>query len=308
MWKACFVRALLGREVSHFDRLRDLIREATSLLLERPYIFFADDDSIPFVVIESAVEFNHLISNHSRDGRESQALVLKLLPPSIVVADGISVCKQPPLMAIQVTIFSNVSFSIGITFLFTLSLTTKLLPTSPNHGLPFVEQNGELSTDINATPIYNLQVTYTISQYKVSTLKNWITRNNGKKKKPIRLSTFEVTCAYIWVCLIKLKEAKISEIIANEDNDDDDDVIQHFIFHVECRNRLRVPQGYFGNCLQPCITAAKRNEQLAENGVIMAANAIGETVMELEKEVMKEAETWVSRLWGILKNSKHFVS
>ncbi|KAK8669402.1 hypothetical protein V6N13_106833 [Hibiscus sabdariffa] len=172
----------------------------------------------------------------------------------------------------------------------------------------FVEQNGELSTDINATPIYNLQVTYTISQYKVSTLKNWITRNNGKKKKPIRLSTFEVTCAYIWVCLIKLKEAKISEIIANEDNDDDDDVIQHFIFHVECRNRLRVPQGYFGNCLQPCITAAKRNEQLAENGVIMAANAIGETVMELEKEVMKEAETWVSRLWGILKNSKHFVS
>ncbi|KAK9016536.1 hypothetical protein V6N11_079032 [Hibiscus sabdariffa] len=27
MWKACFVQALLGREVSHFDRLRDLIGE-----------------------------------------------------------------------------------------------------------------------------------------------------------------------------------------------------------------------------------------------------------------------------------------
>ncbi|KAL4272334.1 hypothetical protein GQ457_13G017670 [Hibiscus cannabinus] len=130
----------------------------------------------------------------------------------------------------QITIFSNAGFSTdGKAFAKGFHF---LVEDVGGIWSVFVEQSSEPSTDTNTIPTHNLRVTYTISQSKVL-----ITRNNGKKKKkPIRLS----------------------KIIANEDVDG---VICHFIFHAECRERLRLPQGYFGNCLQPCVTASKRNEQ-----------------------------------------------
>ncbi|XWS48086.1 hypothetical protein CRYUN_Cryun13aG0042500 [Craigia yunnanensis] len=307
---------------------------------QRPYIFFTDGDSIPFVVTESEVDFNHLTGNQAQHAQELQALVPKLPPPSMS-SEGTNVCKQLSLslMAIQVTIFANAGFSIGITFFhaaadgrafahFTKSWASvcksqedlAFVNNSPPNYIRdsiqdsqgiwsfFLEQSGELSTDLSSSsiPTDMMRVTYGVSKSYIETLKKWITRKcrvEEKEKEPLRLSTFVVTCAYIWVCLIKLQESETPDIFLNEV-----DVICYFIFHADCRDRIKLPTKYFGNCLQPCFLAAKRSELLGENGVVAAAKAIGRTVMELDKGVLKEADKWMSRIKDILINSKHFVS
>ncbi|KAK8613700.1 hypothetical protein V6N13_101457 [Hibiscus sabdariffa] len=42
---------------------------------QRPYIFFIDGDSIPFVVTESDADFNHLMGDNARHAQDLQALV-----------------------------------------------------------------------------------------------------------------------------------------------------------------------------------------------------------------------------------------
>ncbi|XVF65650.1 hypothetical protein PTKIN_Ptkin09bG0266300 [Pterospermum kingtungense] len=83
------------------------------------------------------------------------------------------------------------------------------------------------------------------------------------------------------------------------------DVICHSIFHADCGDRIDLPTKYFGNCLQPCLVAAKRGELSGEYGVAAAAKAIGRAVMELDKGVLKEAEKWMSRVGEVPINSKH---
>lgn len=86
-------------------------------LPQRPYIYYTDGDSLPFIVTESTLEFKHLIGNHTpRIGQELECLVPKLPPPSVCSDIGDGFYKQQPLMTIQVTVFPNVGISIGITF------------------------------------------------------------------------------------------------------------------------------------------------------------------------------------------------
>ncbi|XVF65647.1 hypothetical protein PTKIN_Ptkin09bG0266000 [Pterospermum kingtungense] len=203
------------------------------------------------------------------------------------------------LMAIQVTIFPNIGISIGAPFSMPQLMAGHLL-ISPNHGHPF--QSGELMTaDLfsSSIPADLMRVTYGVSKTSIETLKKWITRKcrvEENEREPLRLSTFAVTCACIW-------KSETPDIFLNEA-----DVICHFIFHAECRDRKKLPTKYFGNCLQPCLVAAKRSELLGEYGVALAAKAVARAVAELHKGVLKEAKKWISRVRDVLITSKHVVS
>ncbi|XVF65656.1 hypothetical protein PTKIN_Ptkin09bG0266900 [Pterospermum kingtungense] len=308
---------------------------------QRPYILFTEGDYIPFLVAESEADFNHLIGNQARHAQELQALVPKLPPPSTnsVGTNGLEQYLSVSLMAIQVTIFPKAGISIGITFFhaaadgsafadFTKSWASVcrsqwdlafLNNSPPDYSRDsiqdpqaiwsiFLEQSGKLTADLfsSSIPTDVMRVTYGISKTSIETLKKWITtkcRVEENEESSLRLSTFAVTCGYIWVCLIKLQKSETPDILLNEG-----DVICHFIFHADCRDRINLPTNYFGNCLQPCLVAAKRSELLGEYGVAAAAKAIGRAVAELDKGVLKEAEKWISRVRDVLINSKHVVS
>ncbi|KAE8672138.1 RNA-binding ASCH domain protein, putative isoform 1 [Hibiscus syriacus] len=279
---------------------------------QRPYIFFTDGDSIPFVVTESHADFNHLTSDHARNAQNLQALVPNLPPSTTMETD---VFRQLPLMAIQITIFPNAGFSIGIAFChvaadgkafthFTKSWAAacksledfKLLDNipPPDHNRDsiqdpkgiwsvFVEQFLELNADFSGHVINQtdkVRVTYRISRANVESLKKWIETIKDDESEQLRLSTFVVTCAHVWVCFTRVEEA-------SESPSDDDDTICNFLFSAECRRRLKLPS--------------------EKNGILVAAKAIGRAVMELDEGPLGDADKWMSRASEAFSKSKHNV-
>ncbi|KAH7576846.1 hypothetical protein ACOSP7_002502 [Xanthoceras sorbifolium] len=237
-----------------------------------------------------------------------------------------------PVMAIQFTVFPNSGISIGVTFNHVaadgrsinhfmkfwasihrsqgLGLTSL---SSPYHNKNIIEDPNGLSSillkefrsweDLNLAgdvPADNVLITLVIKPVKIEQLKNWVTTQckNNNELAHIRISTFVVVCAYMWINLMKLQE-QISGSL-------DDDMLYHFIFLADCRERFEfsIPATYFGNCLTKIFVSAKRRELMGESGVIFAAKAIGRKVYELGNGALIGAERWISDVREILKHGR----
>ena len=63
----------------------------------------------------------------------------------------------------------------------------------------------------------------------------------------LHVSSFTVTYAYTWACIVKARVWSGEEGSENE--------LEHFGFVADCRARLDppLPENYFGNCLVPCL-------------------------------------------------------
>ncbi|XWS09367.1 hypothetical protein CRYUN_Cryun40dG0079100 [Craigia yunnanensis] len=275
---------------------------------QRPYIYYADGDSVPFVVTESISEFKHLIGNHTPLlGQELEGLVPKLPSPSVtfchVAADGRAfghITKS----------WASICRSLGdLTFIKNSSpdYSGDLIQDPRGIWSIFLKEilDKEPLTKMNP-PTDNVRISPVISQSHVEMLKKWIARKcmeENEKDHP-RLSTFVVTTAFIWVCLIKLHHSSITpdESVRN------DDAIFLFVFQADCRDRLRLPTNYFGNCLKPCIATAKRSEIIGENGIFVTAKAIGREIQEFEKEPLKGVENWISSAKEVFNECEHYVT
>nr|XP_027127648.1 coumaroyl-CoA:anthocyanidin 3-O-glucoside-6''-O-coumaroyltransferase 2-like isoform X2 [Coffea arabica] len=67
-----------------------------------------------------------------------------------------------------------------------------------------------------------------------------------------------------------------------------------------------VPKSYIGNCIAFGRSMVKRDQLVGENGIIYAAKAIGDTIKELDREVLGEADKWISD-WEVLFGSEPHV-
>ncbi|KAL8238026.1 hypothetical protein R6Q59_019107 [Mikania micrantha] len=78
------------------------------------------------------------------------------------------------------------------------------------------------------------------------------------------VSSFTVTCAYIWSCAAQLH----------------DDEPAAFGFTVDCRSRLDppIPSAYFGNCVMLCANVARTSILKEKEGFLTAARLIGENL------------------------------
>lgn len=117
----------------------------------------------------------------------------------------------------------------------------------------------------------------------------------AKKKQQdhsvLHLSTFSLTCAYTWVCLVKAEEIKAEKVL--------------LVFSADCRSRLDppLPATYFGNCIAGRGVVAETKGLLGEDGLFVALNAISESIKSLDKTVLDGAETWVSRMLNALQTT-----
>ncbi|XVE63640.1 hypothetical protein DITRI_Ditri07aG0036100 [Diplodiscus trichospermus] len=304
---------------------------------QTPYILYTEGDSVSFVVNESTEDFNYLIGDHARNLQEIQALVPELPPGTAcdLSSNGSSTgCIQKPLMAIQVTVFPNLGISIGVAYCHiagdgrTFSDFMKSWAsihrtqgdlTCLNNYLPdfnrdsvkdplglaslFMKAKWELRNSSNV-PVHKVRVTFSIKCSQIELLKDWIRKKcmeeNGSK--PLRVSTFVVTCAYMWVCLIKLQESGAQRLSSGDSNS-----LSYFQFSADCRDHLKFPATYFGNCLILRFAAAKKSELIGENGILVAATAIGREVMELVKEPFKGAETSLSKTIELFEMGKDVI-
>lgn len=133
---------------------------------------------------------------------------------------------------------------------------------------------------------------FDLTRSDIEKLRQLMRTQMTKKKEQhnqAHISTFSLTMAYVWNCLVKAEEIAENKKIC-------------LIFGVDCRSRLKptVPDTYFGNCIAPGITSSvEAKGLLSEEGFLVALNTIGETVKRLENGVLDGAEDWVS---GILND------
>ncbi|KAL4289866.1 hypothetical protein GQ457_14G012540 [Hibiscus cannabinus] len=295
---------------------------------QMPYIRIGHGDSVRFIAKESTGDFGHLVGDHARDSEEFQALLPKLKKEQ----------KVKPLMAVQTTVFPGAGIALGVTFNHVVadgrafihfvkswaflnasqgdsSLVSKYPLPDYNRDLikerdpqeliasRFMKDKWDWEDLVTTSPTNNLRLTFVIKPSQVELLKNWVSRKlmeeNGPEK--IRVSTFVVTCAYMWVCLNKLQE--------NGSESETDEGLSHFLFLADCRRHLELPEAYFGNCLEPRFAAAKKRELAKENGTMVAAKAIGRQVVELEEVgALSEAEKWISKADERFKSGDHVIT
>ncbi|KAK9284530.1 hypothetical protein L1049_023705 [Liquidambar formosana] len=305
----------------------------------KPYFFYTDGDSVPFIVTESTGNFTHLLSNYPRDVKEFYSFVPKL--PMACVSTETQV-ESIPLLALQVTVFPNSGICIGITFSHIVADGMTIHHFMKSWASVF-RSKGDLSCIDKSLPFYNrsvvkdskgretfflkqwwsrrsswkedtstslsedkLRATFVMGRQDIERLKQWISTKCqiNHESCPSHISTFVVTCAFMWVCLTKSQE-----VVVSGKNSLNDDELYHFCFIADCRNthEIPVPITYFGNCLAIFFVSAKRGELIGEDGVVVAAKAIGSKVKELESGVLREAEMWMSK-WKELKEVGHLLA
>ncbi|GMN33417.1 hypothetical protein TIFTF001_041891 [Ficus carica] len=150
-----------------------------------------------------------------------------------------------------------------------------------------------------------VRATFVLSHDQIKRLKSWVTNRLGDNGlELVHISTFVVTCALSWVCLVRSEEMEDGNInISESDKLDDDHNPYFFVFAADCRDRLQnpVPKTYFGNCLAFCMVSVTRKELLGANGIAAAAKAIGKKVKALERGVLEGAEKWMQDWKNVLE-------
>jgi hypothetical protein len=287
------------------------------------HILYTEGNSVPLTVAEAAGDFNHLIANYPRDVRELHPFVPQL-PPTRVSSENTRVI---PLMAMQVTVFPNEGICIGITFCHvaadgrafhhfikswaaicrTGGDLSCLDRSPPFHDRAVIEDPNGLEhnfledwwnwgsawkDDIGLINDYGdkVRATFVLRRAHIEGLKQWVRGQSMNKEElePLQISTFVVTCALIWVWLIKSQHSGVSNFSASSE-------LCYFAFVADCRNRLKfpIPSTYFGNCLAICIVPLERFKLVGETGIFEAVKTIGNKVRQLETEALRGAETWL---------------
>lgn len=242
-----------------------------------------------------------------------------------------------PLLAVQITVFPSSGICIGLAYQhvaadgrtfnnfmktwasfcgFGDSFSIKSLPCFDrrvildSHGLegvflkewrkPRSSKDTVAGNEANASLSDMVRATFVVGSTDMERIKTWIIAQCKKNNVPlpIHLSAYVLTCAFIWVCLIKTQERTIEKCYGDRDPN-------YFGFIAGGITRLDfpVPATYFGNCVGFGRAMAMRNELMGEDGVVVAAKAIGSTVKRLDKAIFEGAEKWISD-WEVLFGSE----
>ncbi|KAK8682986.1 hypothetical protein V6N13_039062 [Hibiscus sabdariffa] len=90
------------------------------------------------------------------------------------------------------------------------------------HHRIFQEGSSSSSSSSSTSNVFvnNIRVTCKINRPQVELLKDWVNKKcmEVNQSDPMRISTFVVTCAYMWVCLIKLQQAKTHQHPSSDDS------------------------------------------------------------------------------------------
>ncbi|KAL2496905.1 Phenolic glucoside malonyltransferase 2 [Forsythia ovata] len=143
-----------------------------------------------------------------------------------------------------------------------------------------------------------VRATYILSQADIQKLKDSLL---ARKPGIVHPSSFVVTTAYVWTCLVKSGPAIGEEV--------DADTPECFGFAADFRARLDppVPANYFGNCLGGGLAEIKHQDLMEIEGYFIAAEAIAEVIrtkVNNKEQVLKDAENWLKERAKKLKGKR----
>nr|GEV16515.1 malonyl-coenzyme A:anthocyanin 3-O-glucoside-6''-O-malonyltransferase-like [Tanacetum cinerariifolium] len=203
-----------------------------------------------------------------------------------------------PLFSVQVTLFANCGFSVGIsahhslgdagTLFSFLKAWTSITRFGNNEAylanetLPIYERTFkypnleesflkmakvETLFDIEYQPpklpdsTNKVRATFVLTRILIDSMKKLVMTQLPTLPY---LSSFTVACAYIWCCLAKSR----------------DDELQVFAIPMDCRTRMNppIPSDYFGNCILGSLSVAKASLLTGKEGLTNAAKLMGENL------------------------------
>ncbi|RXH89756.1 hypothetical protein DVH24_032113 [Malus domestica] len=272
----------------------------------KPLLSYIKGDAVSLTIAESDADFHRLISSNNFDieAKEYHPLV-----PQLAASHD-----KAAVLALQITVFPKDGFSIGsamhhaacdglsaISFFKFWGHFCKHgegggLPPLPSHnkkvikdpsGLQAIYSNEwlRLGGPNNRSlmlleargPGDGIRGTFEFTRAKIEMLRRVMRIMMAKKKeqadhsKLLHLSTYLLTCAYTWVCLLWAEEIKTEKT-------------------------LLYYQPISGIAGHRAVAETKR--LLGEDGLLVALNAISEVIKSLDKTLLEEAETWVSRIFN----------
>ncbi|KAJ8568831.1 hypothetical protein K7X08_032462 [Anisodus acutangulus] len=291
----------------------------------KPQISYTSGDSVALTIAESTTDFNNLSGYHQKGVQDFHQLVPQL--PHISDLVPVDQESKYSLMAIQITIFPECGVSIGFSkrhvvadertfnnFLKTWAAIFRNglelhLPVL-NMNLPYYDKSVIYDTNVVEPILWKqwwnqkstsklgvnnfsdmVRSTFVMGRPDMEVIKGWIMSRSKKLfgSAQLLLSPYVVTCSFIWVCWIKANMDYIKDPIDKSEP-------HYFGFIAGGITRLGypVPANYVGNCIAFGRAMARRNELLGENGRVFAAKAIGDTIKELDRDVLCGAENWIS--------------
>ncbi|KAH7664617.1 Transferase protein [Dioscorea alata] len=267
---------------------------------------YKEGDSVPFTVVEYDGDFDDVSGDHGRAVSKIRPLVSELRE---------DLYEDMPLLAVQVTVFPNKGFVIGVkishiacdgrSFIhFVRSWAAVCRAESSAESLPsfdrtmfkfpeklgtatpgdvkhFFESNKQpkKSTTSNDDAMFVLKG-FKLSKGDIEKLKQRVLLS----AKTVRCSSFMVTCSWAWVSLVKARAYNAERKV-------------QLLFQADARQRLNPPVSvdYFGNCIRPCFAEAVVSDLIGENGLAFACEAIGNGIKELEVGVFNGCDEWGNR-------------
>lgn len=308
-------------------------------LTTKPAIVSTSADFVTFTAAESSADFHRLIGNHPRDVHEFYSFVPEL-PTGVADVET----DVLPLLSVKVTIMPMYGLCIGLAYHYavadgrtfnnfiktwaSLSRSTgsrfsgKLVSVSYDRTV-IIDRNGleetflkewlrrkskgksagEIGAENDVVLAGLVRATFVIGWEEMDKIKTWIISECKKRNlaEPVHLSPYVLVCSFVWVCLVKTitQGGKIDKFFPEDPT--------YFGFNAGGLTRLdfRVPASYFGNCIGFGRCKTSMGDLLGEDGLIVAANAIGNKIKTLDKAMLKGAEKWISEWEELIGSDVH---
>jgi len=283
---------------------------------QNPIINYKTGDTVSLTAAESDADFNHLAGSNLWESEKMHHLL-----PHLTISH-----EQATILALQITLFPNSGFSIGITshravldaktstsfikswaYLCRESRAATCLPPElcpfyerilvkdPNQiGEKFVNdwlmQGGSNNRSLMVwdvqSPEHATGGLFQLSGLDIEKLKNCVVSKQGQNNN-INL--------HLSTFVLSLAYAWVCRVRAEEMENER----VMLILTVDCRGCLEppLPPTYFGNCVGLRLATAERRELLGEDGLFVAVEALSEALESVKKDgVLNGAENWSSWL------------
>ncbi|WZY89353.1 hypothetical protein YC2023_046088 [Brassica napus] len=232
----------------------------------KPHIVVFPEDTVSLTVAESSADFSRISDKGLRPEAELRALV----PELPVSSDSASV------LSLQITLFPNQGFCIGSADHHAAmpSWTDKRRQTGLEPKI--LELMSYLDKDnarsLRLSPFKEVdddvvRITLEINQENVHKLKERA-KNESTYSADLHLSTFVVTFAYVWTCMVKTRGGEPDRPV-------------RFRYAADFRNRLDppVPETYFGNCVVSVVLDEYKAKMfLGEDGFVNGVKILSDSV------------------------------
>ncbi|KDO51167.1 hypothetical protein CISIN_1g044220mg, partial [Citrus sinensis] len=265
-------------------------------------------DGVSVTVAESNTDFNYLCGNAIHEAVEF--LPLTPLTSQLSTSDD-----KAAVIAIQITMFPNEGFCIGIsTHHIIFDGRSSVMFMKDPTGIDMVFINNWLAFTVSDTnpnkrslkslpsfvDLDNLvQATFVLTCEDIKELRDNILSvldkvngNEVKKFDKLHLSTFVLTGAYVYSCMVKAKGAENNR-----------DVLFGFTADYRKCLDLPIPMNYFGNCVGTRAMVAKTRDFMEETGVLFVAEKLSDMIKELEDGLTLEGfEEKLVKLMPMMKS------